>query len=59
MSQTYACKHCGKVMPTIFEVFLHIFTEHLHGDQQLTPQESARFLEGSRPYQHPMARECN
>jgi hypothetical protein len=42
--QTYHCNHCGIECATIFDVFLHIFTDHLHVDIGLDPVESKRLL---------------
>ena len=37
--QTYCCNHCGFNSASIFEIFLHIFTDHLHQDVGLDKSE--------------------
>lgn len=45
--QTYACQHCGLISKTTFDLFLHIFTEHLHKDVGLSKKEVRRLLQGT------------
>lgn len=44
MSQTYACAECGEKQPSVFQCFLHCFTNHLHADIGLIPHESSELL---------------
>lgn len=46
--QTYECQHCHKDMTDIFNVFLHIFLEHMHQDTALDSGECRQLLRGSR-----------
>lgn len=46
--------HCKAARQTIFELWLHIFTDHLHRDMGLGQAESAAMLNSSRPYVPPM-----
>ena len=47
--QTYSCQHCGLSARTIFDLFLHIFTQHMHKDVGLTRKEVRRLLREARP----------
>ena len=42
--QTYCCQHCGLSSKTTLELFLHIFTEHLHKDIGLEKEEVPEML---------------
>lgn len=42
--QTYECSQCGRQMPSVFECFLHIFTDHRGQDVGLLPKDSAQLL---------------
>ena len=42
--QTYSCQHCGLNSSTTFDLFLHIFTQHMHKDLGLTRKEVRRLL---------------
>lgn len=44
MSHRYSCAHCGKRSPSSFLTFLHCFTDHLHSNVGLLPQESKNIL---------------
>lgn len=50
MNQRYYCNHCGEQQPTIFLVFLHIFTDHMHLDMGLAKQESLDLLPHCHEY---------
>lgn len=49
--QTYFCNHCGFNSPSIFEIFLHIFTDHLHQDVGLDKNEGQDLLKKTYLYQ--------
>ncbi len=57
--QTYECSRCHKVCPTVFNVFLHIYTEHMGVNIALPPGESRQLLRGMEPYRMPIMRGCN
>ena len=48
--QTFFCNHCRIQCASVFAVFLHIFTEHMHTDIGLDPAESKGFLRQTRPH---------
>jgi hypothetical protein len=48
-TQTYRCNHCGRRYKFTFDLFLHIFTDHLHKDQFLAPWQSKLLLAEYRP----------
>ncbi len=48
--QTYYCNHCGINCDTIFNVFLHIFTDHMHSDIGLDRVESRALVGKTEPY---------
>jgi hypothetical protein len=50
MNQTFECNECGERQPSIFHVFLHIFTNHMHQDIALIPQESAELPKSCHEY---------
>jgi hypothetical protein len=47
--QRYSCQHCGLHSENTFDLFLHIFTQHMHKDVGLSTKEVVRLLSGSRP----------
>ncbi len=47
--QTYSCQHCGLSSKTTFDLFLHIFTQHMHKDVGLTRKEVGRLLREAQP----------
>jgi|GEM_PF-1148940 len=47
--QTYSCQHCGLCSNSTFDLFLHIFTQHMHKDVGLTRKEVRRLLREARP----------
>jgi hypothetical protein len=47
----YCCNHCGISSETTFEVFLHIFTDHLHKDIGVGKQEVQGLLKKTYLYQ--------
>lgn len=47
--QTYSCQHCGLNSKTTFDLFLHIFTQHMHKDMGLTRKEVRRLLREAQP----------
>ncbi len=47
--QTYSCQHCGLSSSTTFDLFLHIFTQHMHKDMGLTRKEVRRLLREAQP----------
>jgi len=49
MMQTYSCQHCGLSSKTTFDLFLHIFTHHMHKDVGLTRKEVRRLLREAHP----------
>jgi hypothetical protein len=49
--QTYCCNHCGFNSGSIFEIFLHIFTDHLHQDIGLDREEGQELLKKTYLYQ--------
>ena len=49
--QTYSCQHCRQSFDTIFAVFLHIFTEHLHVDSGVEKDEIDKVAGETRPHQ--------
>ncbi len=49
--QTYCCNHCGFNSESIFEIFLHIFTDHLHQDIGLDKEEGQQLLKKTYLYQ--------
>ena len=49
MMQTYSCQHCGLNSSTTFDLFLHIFTQHMHKDVGLTRKEVRRLLREAQP----------
>ena len=48
--QSYGCNHCGISTPSIFEIMLHIFTDHLHQDIGLDKEEGKEHLKGMAGY---------
>lgn len=50
MMQTYYCNHCGMNCDTIFNVFLHIFTDHMHTDIGLEKAEARVLVGQTQPY---------
>jgi len=48
--QTYCCNHCGFHSDSIFEIFLHIFTDHLHQDVGLDSEEGQALLRKTYVY---------
>jgi hypothetical protein len=50
MLQTYYCNHCGMNCETIFSVFLHIFTDHMHVDIGLGKDESSVLVNKMKLY---------
>ena len=48
--QTYECSQCGRQMPSVFECFLHIFTDHRGQDVGLLPKDSAQLLAQCQEY---------
>ncbi|MBM4444621.1 MAG: hypothetical protein FJ020_04855 [Chloroflexi bacterium] len=49
--QTYCCNHCHFNSESIFEIFLHIFTDHLHHDVGLDSDEGQSLLKKTYLYQ--------
>lgn len=49
--QMYFCNHCGFNSPSILEIFLHIFTDHLHQDVGLDRDEGRELLKKTYLYQ--------
>ena len=49
--QNYCCNHCGFHSDAIFEIFLHIFTDHLHQDVGLDSEEGQALLKKTYVYQ--------
>jgi hypothetical protein len=54
MNQTYQCSHCGQTVSSIFGVFLHIFTTHMHVDIGLDPPESIEMLGQTVAFEGPV-----
>lgn len=50
MMQTYCCQHCGISSHNTLELFLHIFTRHLHKDIALGKEESCELMMKMCPY---------
>lgn len=50
MTQIYSCRQCRFLGPTIFSVFLHIWTEHLKVDVGLDREEARELLWTTAPY---------
>jgi hypothetical protein len=48
--QTFCCNHCGLNCETVFSVFLHIFTDHMHTDIGLEKDECQRLIGKTQPY---------
>jgi hypothetical protein len=48
--QTFCCNHCGLNCETMFSVFLHIFTDHMHTDIGLEKDECQRLIGKTQPY---------
>lgn len=48
--QTYQCNHCHVNFPSIFDVFIHIFCQHMHQDIALTPHEGRIQLKSTTRY---------
>jgi len=48
--QNYCCQHCGISSETTFELFLHIFTDHLHKDIALEAPQARDFMQRMHPY---------
>lgn len=49
--QTYYCNHCGISAESSFEIFLHIFTDHLHQDIGLEKEQGAFLLKRTYVYE--------
>ncbi len=47
--QVYSCQHCGLHSETTFDLFLHIFTQHMHKDVGLNRKDVSRLLKESCP----------
>jgi len=50
MMQTYCCQHCGISSHNTLELFLHIFTRHLHKDIALEKEEACGLMMKMCPY---------
>jgi len=48
--QTYCCQHCGISCHDTLELFLHIFTEHLHKDVAVDKGDVPGLLMKMCPY---------
>jgi len=48
--QTYCCQHCGLSSDNTLELFLHIFTEHLHKNICLEKEQVPGLLMKMCPY---------
>lgn len=48
--QTYSCQHCRTEHETVFTLFLHIFTDHMHVNIGLLPAESRGLILWTEPY---------
>ena len=49
--QIYYCNHCGLNSESIFNIFLHIFTDHLHKDIGLSKEEGRELLKQTYLYE--------
>jgi len=49
--QIYSCNHCGLNSESIFNIFLHIFTDHLHKDIGLSKEEGRELLKKTYLYE--------
>lgn len=48
--QNYCCQHCGISSETTFELFLHIFTDHLHKDIAIEGPQVKEIMDKMCPY---------
>jgi hypothetical protein len=48
--QNYCCQHCGISSESTFELFLHIFTDHLHKDIAIEAQQVREIIQKMYPY---------
>lgn len=48
--QSYCCQHCGIYSESTFELFLHIFTDHLHKDIGLETPQVKEIMQKMHPY---------